>query len=258
MSTLKTLSSFYFGHTVTIDNRALDFKEGVGPEIKADFNVGSYSLNEFVEELRRVLNTFGNQTYTVTVARATGFITITAPGAFTLLGATGTRFTTSIMGLMGFAASDLTGTTLTSTLRSGKIYRPQFLLRNFTHPKDYKLKESAAVNTSARGIVQTVHFGDGQRMKCNIIGATDRVGLKEPLFYENASGEDAVREFMDYLITKATIEFMPDWEDPDTYFKLILDSTRESRSGVEYELKNMRVPDFYETGDLVFRKVIDA
>lgn len=256
MSTLTTLSSFYYGHKIDTTNCSWPFKEGAGSEIKAALNVGSYSLTEYAAEIQRVMNTFGLLTYTVTVNRSTRKITIASTGAFTLLAATGSTIGTGSFTLAGFSAIDLTGTTVTGQNASGKIYRPQFLLKNYSSPEHFLVKESAAVNISANGQVQVISFGDGARMKCNIIAITNRIGVKNTPWFENATGIADALDFMSFLITKSKIEFMPDYATPSTFYKLMLDSTRTDRNGTGFELENMGTPDVYQTGDLTFRKVL--
>ena len=255
MSTLKTLSKFYYGHTVTLDNSSLDFDEG-GPEIQGDLKIGSYTLDEYRAEFQRVLRTFGTQDYVVTVDRDTGILSVTAPNPFSLLPATGSRIGTGVWNMAGFDPVDQTGTTINGDFRSGKVYRPQFLLDNYTSPEHYRLKESAAVNVSASGDVQTLQFGDGARMKCNIIAITDKLGLKIDPWYENSNGITDALDFLNYIITKAKIEFMPDESISGTFYKLLLDSTKTDRNGVAFELQNMKTPDVYQSGDLTFRKVL--
>ena len=108
--TIETRSEFIFGHIITTNNRNIPFDEG-GPELNAQLNVGTYSLTDYVVEVARAMNVVGGQTYTVSVDRATGFITISAPGTFSLLFATGATIGTGNVSLLGFAATDLTGST---------------------------------------------------------------------------------------------------------------------------------------------------
>jgi hypothetical protein len=255
MSTITTLSAFTYGHTVTLDNRSVDFSEG-GPEIQGNLEVGNYSLEEYAAEWERMLNTFGTFTYTVSVDRSTGKLQFTASSSVTFLAGTGTRIGTGAWEMAGFDPSDQLGTSFQSDNRSGKLYRPQYLLDNYTSPDHYKVKESAAVNISASGQVQVLSFGDGSRMKCNIKAITNKTGLKIDPWYENASGISDALDFLEYIITKGKVEFMPDIDTPNTFFKLLLDSTKEDRSGVAFELKNMKTPDVYESGDLTFREVL--
>lgn len=256
MSTLKTLSQFYFGHTVTVNNSALDFKEGAGPELNGNLRVGSYSLTEFASEFQRALREAGTQAYGVSVNRTTRVLTVTAPSAFTLLASTGSRIGSGVFALAGFNATDVTGTSVSGQNASGKIYRPQYLLKNYTALEHNPLKESASVQISANGVVQVLSFGEGNRVKMNMVCITNKTGMKTSPFFENADGIDDALEFLNYLITKAKVEFMPDVATPSAFSKLLLDSTKADRNGTSFELKNMGVPDFYESGDLVFRKVI--
>ena len=49
---------------------------------------------------------------------------------------------------------------------------------------------------------------------------------------------------------------MPDIDDVNTFKKILLDRTPESRVGTDYKLKeliNRNLTDYYETGRLVFR-----
>lgn len=255
MSTLQTLSSFYYGTTVTLQNRSIDFNEG-GPELQATIKVGSYSLTDYAAAVQLAMREAGTQDYVVTVNRTTRQLTITAPIAFTLLANTGSRVGTGAWTMMGYAATDVTGTSLQGGSGAGSVYRPQYLLKNYTSAEDYKTKESASVVVSASGKVQTLQFGDGNRIKMNITVITDKVNLKQPVFYSNASGVSDARAFIDFLITKGTCEFMPDFATPNNYVRVLLESSKTDRNGVAIELQNMGVPDFYETGDLTFRKVL--
>lgn len=257
MSALDTLSTFYYGFLVTKDNQYLDFDEGSGP-IFTTLKIGDYTFEEFCTELQNALNLVGALTYTVTKNRATRMITISATGNFSLLCASGSHIGTGIFTLVGFTGSDKTGlNSYTGNQASGYEYRPQMILKNYIKPEDYEVKETAVVSMSANGQVQTVSFGEGQRMQCNIIGASNLTGLKNYQYYENSNGVENLRHFLRYLITKSKVEFMPDVDARASYYNLLLESTRASRDGTQYRIENMDgTKNYYETGDLVFRKVI--
>jgi hypothetical protein len=169
MSSISTLSTFYYGHDVTSDNYSIPFDEG-GSELFATLNIGNYSLTEYAEEIERALNVAGALTYTVTVNRTSRKITIAATGVFTLRCNTGSTNAVGAWSMMGFATiADKTGlNTYLADNASGSEYRCQGLLDDYTMPEDNELKESAVVNESASGVIQIVHFGDGKRMECNI------------------------------------------------------------------------------------------
>lgn len=258
MSTLTTLSVFYYGTTIDSSNNKLDFNEG-GPEIVATLNIGDYSLTEFVDEVERALNAAGALDYTVTLNRTTRKITVSATGVFALLCLTGSHSGTSVFTLAGFSilANKTGASSYVSDNGTGFEYRPQYPLKNYTALRDFRVKESSVVNVSVSGVVQTIQFGDGARMRANVWVITDKTGLKLDPFFENPSGVQAARDFLDFLITKAKIEFMEDVANRATFSTILLESSKADKDGTSYELVNMdKAKDFYETQDLLFRKVI--
>lgn len=257
MSTIKTLSKFYFGTTVDGNTRSLDFSEG-GPELQATLRIGSYSATEYAAEWQRALREAGSQNYVVVFNRTTQKLTVSAPLTFQLLRGTGTRVGSGPWVVSGFGTgADLTGAnTYTAANICGKVYYPQYILADFVSDTDSLVKESATVNTTPAGLVQQVSFGDSFRVEMNIRVITDKVGLKNTNFVENANGIAAAREFISFLLTKGRVEFMRDKDTPANFIKCFLESTKEDKDGRRFVLKNMGVPDFYETGTLVFRKVL--
>lgn len=259
MSTLKTLSSFYYGFMFTKDNQNLNFDEGVG-ELTAQIKVGDYTLNEMILVITNAFNLVGSNEYSVVIDRLTRKITISANANFNLLSFSGSQAGTSAYELLGFDVnSNYTGAnSYQSDNGSGYEYRPQTLLRDYIQPEDHELKESAVVSTSANGQVQTVAFGDGSRMQCNIIAVTNLVNTKNNDFYENPNGLEDCRKFMRYLITKSKLEFIPDIVSPQVFYKLLLESTEADKSGIGYKIKNMQGSNnYYTSGVMLFRKVID-
>lgn len=255
---LLTLPQFYYGHTVlgTV-NASIDFNEG-GPEIQATMNPGDYTLTTYVEEVVRALNAAGSNTYTATVARATGIITINSTGNFQLLFATGTRVGTSAGPLMGFATADTTlGTTAVGTLRSGSRYRPQALVDNHVSASNFVEKTDAVVNESASGKVQVIQFGTTQFHEMDIVLATSKtISQAVSQIEQNLTGEADLRAFMNYAITKAVMEYMPDRDTASTFDSVLLESTPASRQGTGYRLQEIRGgPGYFSTGTLRFRVV---
>jgi hypothetical protein len=257
MSTLLTQSVFYYGHIVTGLNRSIDFDEG-GLELKATLRVGNYSATEYAAEWQRALRIAGTQNYVVTLNRATQKLTVSAPLNFTLRRSTGSRIGTSAWVMSGFGLGpDLTGSaSYTAAGITGKKYRPQYILESYTSPEHSIVKESATVNDTPAGLVQQLSFGDGTRITMNIHLITDKTGLKNINFFENVNGISDALDFMSYLLTKGRVEFMPNINATSNFVKCFLDSTKDDRDAKRFVLKNMKVPDFYETGVLVFRKVL--
>lgn len=254
MSQITTLSQFYFGHTITTSNRKVSFSEG-GGELIGSLPVGDYTLTEYAAALALAMSQVGGQTYTGAVNRTTRKITISASGTFSILAATGTTLGTTTLTLAGFTTTDRTGTnTYEGDIGSGSAYKCQYPFDQYQSIEDYQLLESATVNVSAKGIVQTISFGNGARMQCNIRLITNLDCPKNSPFFFNATGIVNARTFLSYLITKAKVEFMPDIASPATFFSVLLETTPSDKDGTQYILNNMGVPDFYETGKLLFRQ----
>ena len=258
MSTLTTLSKFYYGHVVTSLNRYIDFKEGslANPELTATLNVGDYTATEYAAEVQRAMRVAGALVYTVSFNRTTRKLTISAPSNFYLTVTGGSHLGTTAYTMMGFTGNFGPVTTATANTTTGKEYRNQYPLFKYTDPSENLVKETASVNVSAVGVTQLISFGDGARAEMNIRLITNKTGLKNNPFYENVNGKADAIEFMSYVISKYKVEFMPDVDIPATFYKLIIESTGDSRNGTEFYLKNMKTPGVYETGNLVFRKVL--
>jgi hypothetical protein len=256
MSKIRTLSLFYYGHKVDSTNFNLDFDEGNG-ELTAELSIGDYTLEEFALEIAGQMSAVGTQSYLATVTRGlVPVINIQAPGDFTILCRTGSHFGTSGWGLAGFTGLDKSGDNFyTGPSQSGSVYRPQYPFHNYTAPEDFQVLENAAVSTSAKGDVQVISFGEGRRMEMDMRIITNKVGLRLDPFYENPTGVTDARAFLKYLISRARVEFMPDYENVSNYFKVQLETTETERDGTGFKLKSMGVPDFYQTGKLFFREV---
>ena len=256
MSTIQTLSAFYFNTKVESTNYALDFDEG-GGEIQASLDIGDYTMEELATEIARAMNVVGGQTYTCTLNRTTRIYTISASSNFSLLSFTGSRLGSSIWSTIGYVTtSDKTGAnTYDGDNASGSEYRPQFILKDYIARDDFRVKEDAVVNRAVSGEIQSVTYGDGARIQMEINLITNKTGLNQSYFYSNATGKADALTFMNYLITKSKVEFMPDVSTRSTYYKVILESTEESDTGTQFSLKNMQVPDFYTTGPLIFREI---
>lgn len=252
---LSTHSKWYFGHTVDDTNLYLDFDEG-GGELTATLDVGSYSLEEFADEIAASMTAAGGQTYSVAVNRTTRVLTISAAGAFTLLIATGSHLGTSAFTLAGFTGSDTgSATSHAGNAGSGSEYVTQFICQDHVSSDDRQNANDGTVLVSASGRVQVVRFGTKKFIELNLKYITDRT-TDGTIIRNDASGVSKLRTFMQYLVTKGHCEFMPDEDTPSTYQTVLLESTEESKDGIGYRLKeNKPLAGFFETGKLVFRVV---
>ena len=259
---ITTKSQFYFGHTISngaggsLGNFRIDFKEGAGPALVATLNAGDYSLTEFTLEVKRALDAAGALTYTVTVNRTTRKITISATGVFSLLTFTGVNQGTAVWTLLGYTIlADKTGfATYLAENESGFSYRPQAVLREFVGRDDNLEKIDAVVNISSSGVVQVVTFGDQRYFRFEIQPITNLTLNSCPDIDNNQSAVAQARQFFEYAITKAKMEFMPDRDTAATFYKVLLDSTEKSKQGTSYELQTLAF-NVYESGKVVLREI---
>lgn len=254
---LSTFSKFYYGHIVTESNRFINFNEGSG-ELIAEITPGFYSLTEFASEVKAAMDSVGTLTYNVSVNRSTGQLTISSTANFTLLFATGSQVGESAGPLMGFNAVDLAGDdTYTSQNRSGKEYKPQFILQSYVDKDDSEGLIDSTVNKSASGQVEVIRFGVENFVEFNIRFITNTL-MDGLVIKNNPQGLEEARDFMKYLITKGRFEFMADETDPNTYYTLQLEKSPEDQNGTKYKLKEQvtrGLPNIYETGILICRVI---
>lgn len=252
---LTTFSVFYYGHKITDDNYLIDIDEGSG-EINVELPIGSYTLTTFVDVLESALNDFGTLTYSVTLDRNTREITISASASFDLLVSTGSSVGTSAWSIIGFSGSDRTGaSTYTGNISSGSAYFPQYILQDHVSSDNYKKAVMSTVNESASGELEIVRFGTVRGVQFDIKYATD-IPMDGKLIKNNPAGVNDLNSFMDYVTDGNKIEFMEDESDRNTFQTLIIDSTPQSKDGIEYKLKELYdkgLPNFFETGTLQFR-----
>lgn len=256
---IRTFSAFFYGHTVTPLNNKINFSEG-GDELLAEISIGAYTPTDYAVAVQDALNSSGAFSYTVTFNRSTRTMTIASvSGNFSLLASTGSQVDVGAWEMLGFAPVDLSGDdSYTGGLASGSSYAPQFKLQDFIHANDWQAASSATVNKSASGRVEVVKFGDESFYQGNITYVTD-ISQPSGSIKNNASGVASLRTFMQYIINKRPIEFVPDIDTPATYVKVILESAPGFNDGTGYKLKELYdkgLPGYYETGTLVFRVVV--
>jgi hypothetical protein len=253
---LTTFSGFTYGHDISEDNQFIDFNEDGSTEIGAQIKIGSYTLQTFIDAVSNAMNEAGENTYTVTVDRATRLITITGSAPFNLTVLSGSHFEISAFALMGFTTNRSGSNTYTGNQPSGFFYEPQYKLQKYVDFDDIVESVDSSVNTSASGIVEVVSFGQNQFMECNITYVTNIVG--QGVIKNNPSGVSDLRAFMNYAIQKKPMEFIPDLLTPGVYVPCILEKTQKNSKGVGfqlYELYSKGLANYFETGTLTFRKV---
>lgn len=251
---IETYSVFNYGHTITDDNKFINFNEG-GGELSAQISVGSYTLGEFTDAIALAMNDVGALEYTVTLDRSTRFITVTSTAAFDLLIASGTNSAISAYGLMGFFGADLTGLlTYEGGAASGSQFEPQNILQSFIPFENNVRNTNSSVNQSASGVVEVVTYGQVRFMECNIVPQTDVPN--QGYIKNDVAGLANLRDFLSYSITKAPIEFVPDIDTPSTFTKCLLESTRQSRDGVDFKITQFKkLFKYFQSGQLTFREL---
>ena len=257
--TIETRSQFYYIDSVDENNFRIDFDEGLG-EIVGEVEVGSYSMEELMLAVEKALNVSGDLDYTVTLDRLTRLVTISATGTFDLLVSTGSSGLTAVYTLLGFTGSDRTGlSSYEGDTAIGSVYRPQFLLQEFIGFDDWSEAISASVNESASGIIEVITFGNRRFMEFNDRFITNIDQGSNSVIETNLNGVNNSRSFMNFIINKSNLEFMPDRDDPNTFDTVLLESTTSSSEGTGFKLNEMYsqgIANYYETGKLKFRKVV--
>jgi hypothetical protein len=251
---IETYSAFIYGHTIDESNRYLDFSESAVIK-QAELAVGAFSLTEFLSVLSNALNAAGSLDYTVNLDRTTRRITISATGDFDLLVDTGSNKEISVFTLAGFTGADRTGlSTYEGDSSSGSYYEPQNILQSYTDFEDNKKTNNASVNESASGKVEVVSYAVIGFMKCNIQPVSDvtpQLSIKD-----DANARLNLRNFLEYCITKAPIEFVYDVDSPGTFKKCLLEATQRSRTGVDFEIRRFKnLFHYYQSGNLTFREL---
>ena len=253
---LSTRSSFFSGYTITAANNKLDFSEG-GGELQATIAVGSFSMTTLLTAISNAMNTAGALTYTVTVSRATRKYTIASTSTFSLLALTGSRLGQSPWSLLGYSATDKTGSSsYESENASGVEFRPQFFLQSFIESAHNQDSVKTVVNESASGALEIVTFADTKFFEMNIRFNTNVAqGSGNPI-ESNLTGLTELVTFMEFATTKGLVEFMPDRATPNDFFTIRLESTPTDKKGTAFRLRELfdrGLAEYFDTGILKWR-----
>ncbi len=256
---LKTHSKIYYGWGVDATNYQLDFQES-GGELTADLSIGDYTLTEFCAEIARAMNEVAiDNVYSCSVDRSTRLITISADGNFKLLIASGSHNGTTVFETAGFTGADLTGTdSYDADTAGGTEYSTQFIIQDHISSEDYRNASDATVNKSASGRVEVFKFGEDIFVQANFRYVTDIAQPENSPIRNNSDGISDLRLLMRHMVSKAPFEYMEDESDPETFEKLILESTPQDAKGVGYKLNELYgqgLPNYWETGTLKLRVI---
>lgn len=265
--TIQTYSGFTYGHTITENNKFLDFNETVSGNLTAELNVGSYSLANFVDEISRAMNAASlNESYTVSLDRTDNRnrITINGSNTFSLLISSGDTASQSVFSLAGFNGSDLSGSSsYEGDSPSGSLFEPQFLLQDYIPFDNDQRANNVTVNETPSGVLEVIKFGNINFMTCNVKyqknQSLDEPRAKNNIIKFSTTGYSDLLAFIRYGVTKAPIEFIPDLDTPAVFQKCLLESTTKEKDGTGFRIRELYAEGFaewFETGTLVFRKLI--
>lgn len=252
--------AFTYGHTINSTNNYINFSEDGGvTELAAIIDTGSYYLNEFGDKIAQALNQIGDNTYTVTLDRATRTFTISADANFDLLVTTGSQIEISAFSLIGYTTDKSGSNSYVADTASGSLYEPQAPIRDYQPFENNQSSVQAKVNESSSGDnIEVVSYGSRKIMTCNIKYVTDQDVTNSQYIDNDPNGVSKLRTFMEYITTKAPVEFIPDKTDLTTFTSCILESTRQSRDGVGFELRELYsegLAFYFESGELQFRQI---
>lgn len=256
---LKTFPIMYYGYNIDETNNIINFDEGSG-ELSAAIQPGNYSFEQLMVQIKNALDLASTlpQAYFVTALRSTRKVQITAAANFDLLISSGTQAGVSPWSLLGFTNGDMTGgNDYTGDSASGDVYRPQFLLQDFTHPDKDVTYVDSSINESTNGDTQVVSFGLRRFMSFSMKFITNQA-TDGFVIRHNPYGEEDTVAFLQACITKSPLEIMLDEAAPNAFITLLLESTSASSDGTGYTLRAMtsnNLPDYYETGILRFRVI---
>lgn len=249
---LRTSSLFLYGLEVTQLNSSIDFRAvALETPRQASLTNGFYTLSSLMDEVKAALEAADpSRVYTVTANRnisggTQNRITISTSGAFfEILFGTGPRVASSSAALLGFNASDYTGsTTYTGSASSGYPLVPNYVGYSYLSP-DFDRKFFGSVNVSASGDKEAVLFPQQQFWE---------VQFK---YIPQTTWETDWVDLMVWMVQQRPIEFTPEITSPDTFFQGTLESTNADPKGLAYRTMEMlpSYPFQYDTGLLKFRK----
>jgi hypothetical protein len=247
-------SSFIYGHTITDDNSFINFTENGIDELSSTIEIGSFTISTFIDAVAVALNEIGDNTYTVSLDRTTRKITISADANFDLLVTTGTQSQISAFSLMGFTSDKSGSNSYEADEASGSIYLPQTKLFGYVPFEHNQSSVQSKVNESSSGDIELVTYGERRFAKFNIKYISNITG--QNFIEDNPNAVQDVTTFMEYIRLKRPFEFLPDRDDVNTFYSVILESTPQGAT--DYELTELYAESlafYFETGTITLRQI---
>jgi hypothetical protein len=247
--TSKTL--ILFGIEVDQYHTAIDFKAvSGGPELKASIRQGYYSLTSLMSEISRAMQEVDEDNeYTVTADRTIGGglynrVTIASSGVFlSILFASGSRAGNSIAGVIGFTATDKTGSvSYQGSASTGTAYVPERIGYNYRGPDDL-VKQDGVRTVSASGVKEAIVFGVQQFVEIQ---------------FKYCRTKTLLQSWMKWATQQKKFEITPEITNPEIFYNVTLDKTPADSNGMAFELSEMLglgLPNHWDTGLLRMRVV---
>ena len=113
------------------------------------------------------------------------------------------------------------------------------------------------VSESASGQIESVAFGLRRFIEMSLKFITDKP-MDGKVIKNNSTGKADFERFMQEIILKRPLEFIPDIADRNTYFTVTLEQLPGNNKGTGYrlrELVNVGLPGIYEINNIRFRVV---
>jgi len=278
--TLKTQPVFYYGFEVTDECSWIDFKEGeFGAEISFQLDIGTYTSEELRAALEVGMNTAGTLLYTVLFDRFIRKYTVLSDDYFEFLLGTGTNRDSSLLNCLGFGSYPVWGeghlygdphlfygnvdsglfTIHAANFPAGLAFDPQFCIQDFLDADDNEELRDASVQEATNGDIEIIHFGVNNLYEFNFQYITNKKLPCGAPIRNNPTGVEEANSFMKWNIQRKVIEYMPDKNDPSEYHKIRFErGSKGGRGGTGYRLTELfkrKLPEFFETGKLTFRRL---
>jgi len=247
---LRAKSLFLYGFDINATNASLDFNVNGGSTLQATLRYGYYSLNSLMTEVIRAMGEQAPlETFTYSINRAVSgglenrVTILIASGTITLLFGSGPRIVSSCSAILGFAAADVTGASLTSIATAGTALVTEREGYSYLSP-DFTRKVKGSVNISASGVKEAIVYEVQQFAQVEF--------KHEP----EAKVITQWTPLMDWLMQQRPVELTPELTTPSVVIEGTLEKTGYDSAGLGYQLLEM-LPDFpfyYRTGLMVFRK----
>lgn len=252
---LSTRSRFYYGWKVTASNRYVDFTYQSINYI-AILDIGSYSSQELSDHVVLKMSDASGGTFSGSFNRTTRGFTFSEALGFTFLFNTGIHAGLSSALLLGFSATNYSGTSITSNLSSGYIYTPQFYLQSYKPSDKNRRAIDGVVNKAASGEIEVIKFGYERFVEFENVFITNVRQQAVSIITNSQTAIEDYISFIEYATDKNKVEFIKDSTKVETFQTLLLESTVNDQSGLSYELIELYdkgLPEYFRSGNLKFR-----